>query len=374
MKVLVTGGAGFIGSHLVDGLLERGHEVVVFDSLDGQVHGPDGVKPGYLSKEATFVRGDVRDYEALKACIVDRGVEVVSHQAAVVGVGQSMYEIRRYVEANSLGTANVLDILANSEHEVRKVVVASSMSIYGEGKYLCEADGVVYPKLRPPEQLVERDWEVRCPRCGLELRAAGTDEDKPLFPTSIYATTKRDQEEMVLEFGDAYGIPSVALRYFNVYGARQAISNPYTGVAAIFASRLLNDKAPLIFEDGEQSRDFTHVSDIVQANLLVTEGDAGDYEAFNVGTARSTSVLEVAETLAEKLDRDIEPQLLAKFRSGDIRHCYADITKIRSKLGFEPRVQFDEGMEGLAGWLASEPSEDRGDLAMKELEVRGLTR
>ncbi|MDQ3574527.1 MAG: NAD-dependent epimerase/dehydratase family protein [Actinomycetota bacterium] len=373
MKILVTGGAGFIGSHLVDALLERGHEVIVYDNLEGQVHGENGGKPAYLNEGARFVRGDVRDYEALKGCIVDQGVELVSHQAAVVGVGQSMYEIRRYVEANSLGTANVLDILANTEHGVRKVVVASSMSIYGEGKYVCQADGVVFPKLRPPEQLSERDWEIRCPRCGSAVRATGTDEDKPLFPTSIYATTKRDQEEMVLEFGDAYGVPSVALRYFNVYGARQALANPYTGVAAIFASRLLNDKAPLVFEDGRQSRDFTHVSDIVQANLLVTEGDAGDFDAFNVGTGRSTSVLDVAETLAEKLDRDIKPQLLGKFRSGDIRHCHADITKARSMLGFEPRVQFDEGMEGLAAWLASETSDDRGEVAMQELEVRGLT-
>ncbi|MDP8991594.1 MAG: SDR family NAD(P)-dependent oxidoreductase [Actinomycetota bacterium] len=374
MRVLVTGGAGFIGSHLVDGLLERGHHVVVYDDLDGQVHGVDGRKPAYLSDQATFVRGDVRDYEALRACILDHEVDVVSHQAAVVGVGQSMYQIRRYVEANSLGTANLLDILANTEHGVRKVVVASSMSIYGEGKYLCEADGVVFPKLRPPEQLSRREWEIRCPRCGRDVLPTGTDEDKPLFPTSIYATTKRDQEEMVLEFGEAYGIPSVALRYFNVYGARQAVSNPYTGVAAIFASRLLNDKAPLVFEDGRQSRDFTHVSDIVQANLLVTEGDAGDFDAFNVGTGRSTSVLDVAETLAEKLGRDVPPQLLDKFRSGDIRHCYADISKIRATLGFAPKVGFDEGMEDLAAWLASESAEDRGDFAMQELEARGLTR
>lgn len=374
MRVLVTGGAGFIGSHLVDELLARGHDVIVYDNLEGQVHGVDGQKPAYLSDEATFLRGDVRDYEALKRCILDRRVEVVSHQAAVVGVGQSMYEIRRYVEANSLGTANLLDILANNEHGVRKVVVASSMSIYGEGRYACPADGEVNPKLRAAEQMSQGQWEVRCPRCGGELQPTGTDEDKPLFPTSIYATTKRDQEEMVMEFGDAYGLPCVALRYFNAYGTRQAISNPYTGVAAIFAGRLLNDLPPLIFEDGKQSRDFTHVSDIVQANVLVTEGDAGDFDVFNVGTGKSTSVLEVAETLAETLDKDAKPQLLGKFRSGDIRHCYGDITKIRSKLGYEPKVEFGEGMESLAAWLASETSEDRGDLAMQELEARGLTR
>ncbi len=374
MKILVTGGAGFIGSHLVDALLERGHDVIVYDNLEGQVHGEDGRKPAYLNDGATFVRGDVRDYEALQECLVRQDVEVVSHQAAVVGVGQSMYEIRRYVEANSLGTANLLDILANSEHGVRKVVVASSMSIYGEGRYVCPTDGVVYPKLRAGEQMSQGDWEVRCPHCGGELQPTGTDEDKPLFPTSIYATTKRDQEEMVMEFGDAYGLPSVALRYFNVYGARQAISNPYTGVAAIFAGRLLNDLPPLIFEDGRQSRDFTHVSDIVQANLLVTEGDAGDFDVFNVGTGRSTSVLEVAQTLADRLDKEVKPQLLGKFRSGDIRHCYGDITKIRSKLGFEPSVGFEEGMEGLVAWLASESSEDRAEVAMQELEARGLTR
>ncbi len=374
MRVLVTGGAGFIGSHLVDALLDRGHDVIVYDNLEGQVHGEQGATPAYLNEGATFVRGDVRDYEALERCIVDEGVEVVSHQAAVVGVGQSMYEIRRYVEANSLGTANLLDILANREHTVAKVVVASSMSIYGEGRYVCPEDGIVYPKLRAPGQMSQGDWEVRCPRCGGQVQPTGTDEDKPLFPTSIYATTKRDQEEMVMEFGDAYGLPCVALRYFNVYGTRQAVSNPYTGVAAIFAGRLLNDLPPLIFEDGRQSRDFTHVSDIVQANLLVTEGDAGDFDVFNVGTGRSTSVLEVARTLAEKLGKQVEPQLLAKFRSGDIRHCYGDISKIRSKLGFEPRVGFEEGMEGLVAWLASETPEDRGELAMRELEARGLAR
>ena len=374
MKILVTGGAGFIGSHLVDALLGRGHDVIVYDNLEGQVHGEDGKKPAYLNEGAKFVRGDVRDYEALRECLVNEGVEVVSHQAAVVGVGQSMYQIRRYVEANSLGTANLLDILANSEHGVGKVVVASSMSIYGEGRYVCSTDGVVYPKLRAAEQMSQGDWEVRCPRCGGELQPTGTDEDKPLFPTSIYATTKRDQEEMVMEFGDAYGLPCVALRYFNVYGTRQAISNPYTGVAAIFAGRLLNDAPPLIFEDGKQSRDFTHVSDIVQANLLVTEGDAGDFDVFNVGTGKSTSVLEVAHTLAEKLGKGVRPQLLGQFRSGDIRHCYGDITKIRSKLGFEPSVGFEDGMEELVAWLASESSADRADLAMQELEARGLTR
>jgi dTDP-L-rhamnose 4-epimerase len=232
----------------------------------------------------------------------------------------------------------------------------------------------VYPKLRAAEQMTQGDWEVQCPRCGGELRPTGTDEDKPLFPTSIYATTKRDQEEMVLEFGAAYGVPSVALRYFNVYGPRQAVSNPYTGVAAIFAARLLNDRAPLVFEDGRQSRDFTHVSDIVRANLLVMEHDAADFDAFNVGTGKSASVIEVAETLARELGKDIEPHVLGRFRAGDIRHCYADITKIRTVLGFEPATGFEEGMEGLVAWLASESADDRGDLAMQELEARGLTR
>src|SRR5579859_6543911 len=287
--VLVLGGAGFIGSHLVDALVARGHQVRVLDSLVPQVHGPqpggpDG-RPRHVHPAAEFIQADIADGPALRRAL--SGVDVVFHEAAEVGVGQSMYEIVRYTRANTLGTAVLLELLAADRGRVRKLIVASSMSIYGEGTYACPEHGTIYPRPRPLRQLREHDWKMRCPVCTRPATPQATDEEKPLGPTSIYAINKRDQEEMCLVAGRAYGIPTVALRYFNTYGPRQALSNPYTGVAAIFSGRLLNDKPPLIFEDGNQQRDFIHVSDIVQANLLAMESAAADYEALNVEIGRA---------------------------------------------------------------------------------------
>ncbi len=373
VRVLITGGAGFIGSHTADALLARGHKVRVFDSLDPQVHGTGAsAPPAYLNKDIEFVRGDVRDREAFHQAL--QGVEAIFHLAAAVGVGQSMYEIRKYVEVNTLGGATLLDILANEKHTVRKIVVASSMSIYGEGGYSCTTCGEVYPTLRPLEQLQQREWEMRCPHCGKFVTSVPTNEGKTLYPTSIYAISKRDHEEMFLTVGRAYGIPMVALRYFNVYGPRQALSNPYTGVAAIFSSRLLNGNPPLIFEDGLQSRDFVHVSDIVQANLLALESDEADYKALNVGTGRPLTVLDMARILSAKLDNFQEPVLLNQFRQGDVRHCYADISKIRAKLGYEPRVKFEDGIDDLVAWVRKGEAEDKVEKARAELAERGLTR
>jgi dTDP-L-rhamnose 4-epimerase len=371
MMVLVTGGAGFVGSHLVDELVAQGHDVVVYDSLDAQVH--LGGKPAYLAADAEFVMGDVRDRDLLQKCLLEKRIEVVFHQAAVVGVGQSMYEIRRYVDVNSVGTATLLDILANSKHHVGKIVVASSMSIYGEGSYRCPEHGIVYPRLRSAEQLANHDWEMRCPVCGAAASPTLTREDKPLYPTSTYATSKRDQEELVLQFGQAYEVPAVALRYFNIYGTRQSLSNPYTGVAAIFASRLLNGHKPLIFEDGLQARDFVHVSDIVRANMLAMEQSGADYCALNVGTGRSTTVRDVAVTLAGHLKLDIEPEILGEFRAGDIRNCVADVADIKERLGFTPATRFEDGMRELAEWLRHEESDDRSEVAIMELRKHGLT-
>lgn len=370
-RVLVTGGAGFIGSHLVDALIARGHEVRVFDNLSPQVHGRPPRRPDYLHPAAEFVKGDMRSRPNLRRAL--QGVEIVFHQAAAVGVGQSMYEIKRYVDVNTLGGAVLLDLLANEPHTVRKVIVASSMSIYGEGTYDCATCGRVYPMLRSEEQLRARDWEMRCPRCGEPVTAVPTAEDKPLAPTSIYAITKRDHEEMFLAFGRAYKLPTVALRYFNVYGPRQALSNPYTGVAAIFSARLLNGRPPLVFEDGRQTRDFTHVTDIVQANLLAMESDAGDYEVFNVGTGVATSILTVAHLLAQRLGVNIQPEIAQQFRAGDIRHCYADISKIRRVLGYEPRVVFAEGgLDDLVRWAREQRPEDGVERARRELEAKCL--
>jgi dTDP-L-rhamnose 4-epimerase len=301
-----------------------------------------------------------------------RGISVVYHEAAAVGVGQSMYRIANYVSVNSLGAAVVLEGILKRRADIRKMIVASSMSIYGEGKYECSRCGVVYPQLRPRSQLQRKDWEMRCPQCAGSAKPLGTDENKPLFPTSIYAITKRDHEEMFLSIGRAYKIPTVALRYFNVYGPRQALSNPYTGVAAIFSSRILNQNPPLIFEDGGQSRDFVHVSDIVQANLLALEKSKANYEVFNVGTGRGTSVLDVARTLSSLMGFRKPPVIVRKFREGDIRHCFADISKISKALGYRPRVNFEDGMKELVGWVRTQTATDRVEQATKELRKRGL--
>ncbi len=372
-KVLVTGGAGFIGSHLVDELLADGHEVRVFDNLEPQVHGglrERGEWPSYLTAECERVLGDVRDREAVLDVL--QGIDVVFHEAAAVGVGQSMYQIERYVDVNTRGTAVLLDVLANERHHVRKLIVASSMSIYGEGKYRCPTCGDVYPKLRSEVDMAAGDWEMHCPVCHVPVEAVPTDEDKPLHATSIYAITKKDQEEMCLATGLAYGIPTVALRYFNTYGSRQALSNPYTGVAAIFSGRLLNGNPPVIFEDGRQSRDLTHVSDIVQANLLAMKRDEMDYGAYNVGTGRALTVLDVAEALIQHMDSDLVPEITREFRAGDIRHCFGDIGRIQA-MGYEPKVAFEDGVAELMAWVRSQTAVDAFDGARAELASRGLT-
>lgn len=371
-KVLVTGGAGFIGSHLTDALLKEGYKVVVFDSLETQVHGEKQHVPEYLSSEVELIKGDMRSREDLEKAM--KGVDVLFHLAAAVGVGQSMYQIQKYVEVNALGTAILLDILANKNHSISKLLVASSMSIYGEGKYKCKECGIVFPKLRDEQQLKKGKWEILCPNCLEEAVPLPTDEDKPLFPTSVYAVSKRDQEEACLCVGKAYKIPTVALRYFNVYGPRQALSNPYTGVAAIFSSRILNNKPPSIFEDGLQSRDFIHVSDIVEATILAMKSDKANYQVFNVGTGRRLTVFDIADFLIDKLGSELEPGIVSKFREGDIRHCFADISKIQERLGFKPKVSFENGIVDLVEWASEQKPADLFERSSRELEERGLTK
>jgi dTDP-L-rhamnose 4-epimerase len=368
-NVLVTGGAGFIGSYIVEGLLKRGCRVTVFDSLDPQVH-PDSQLPTYLSKDVEFIAGDVRDYLALKDAVLR--ADVVFHQAAAVGVGQSQYQIRHYVEVNTLGTANLLDIIVNHKNRVRKIIVAASMSSYGEGCYRCEACGPVRPPLRTEEQMARGEWELRCPQCQATVTPLPTDEDAYQFCNSIYAFTKRHQEEMALNIGKTYNVPVVALRYFNVYGPRQSLSNPYTGVAAIFLSRLKNDNPPVIYEDGLQTRDFLSVHDIVQANLMAMEKDEANFEVFNVGTGQPRAIRSVAEVLARQLGKDVPPDVTHRFRKGDVRHCYPSIEKIRQRLGYDPRVTFEEGMAELVAWSQEVEAVDRFDEAASELAKRGL--
>ena len=371
-RVLVTGGAGFIGSHLVDILLEKGHFVRAYDNLEPQVHGESQKIPDYLNKEAELIVGDVRDREKLKEAI--NGIDVVFHLAASVGVAQSMYEIAKYIESNTMGGATILDLIANEKHNIRKVIIASSMSVYGEGAYKCDDCGEVYPKIRSLEQFKRNDWEMKCPNCNVDVEPIPTGEDKPLFPTSIYAVSKRDHEEMFLIIGRAYQIPTVALRFFNVYGPRQALSNPYTGVAAIFSSRLMNDKPPIIFEDGNQARDFIHISDIVQACILAIDKSEGDYQVFNIGTGRKLTVLDVANVLIDKLGFKGESQIVNRFREGDIRHCYADISLAKEVLGYEPKIKFEDGIIDLVNWVKLQQAEDKVNFALDILDKKGLTK
>jgi dTDP-L-rhamnose 4-epimerase len=368
-RILVTGGAGFVGSHTVDGLLRQGHEVRVFDNLTKQVHA-DGL-PGYLSKDIEFQLGDMRDMEAVRKAI--EGVDVVYHLAAAVGVGQSMYEIARYMEINTQGTANLLQALLDRKSKVEKLIVASSMSIYGEGQYKCQEHGTMAPPPRPTHQLREKQWEVQCIKCGQELTPVPTKEDKPLQCTSIYALSKKDQEEMVLLFGRTYDVPVVALRYFNIFGTRQALSNPYTGVAAIFGSRLLNRNAPMIFEDGGQMRDFVSVHDIVQANLLAMQRSKADGMAINVGSGQPITVREVAGIMADELGSNAGLEITGKYRAGDIRHCYADISLAHKVLGYSPCYGFRDGVAELVEWLRSQTAVDRVHEASQQLTSFGLT-
>ena len=367
--VLITGGAGFVGSHLADALLARGHDVRVYDSLSPQVH-PNG-RPDYLDSAVELVTGDMRDLEAVARAL--RGVDVVVHLAAAVGVGQSMYEISHYMGANTQGTANLLQAILDRKAQICKLVVASSMSIYGEGKYLCSKCGEVFPPARPIEQLKAKQWEARCPACGRELTPLATDESKPLQCTSIYALSKKDQEEMTLLFGRTYGVPVVALRYFNIYGTRQALSNPYTGVAAIFASRLLNGRSPMLFEDGRQMRDFVSVHDVVQANLLAMESSQADGMALNIGSGSPVSIAEVAAELSNCLGAKFPAEITGKYRVGDIRHCFADITAARKILSYQPRHRFADGISELVAWLRSQTAEDKAADMVRELSAFGLT-
>ena len=368
-NILVTGGAGFIGSHLVDALIEKGYNVRILDNLTEQIH-PGGKPPSYLHPKAEFIRGDVTEKKAIQKAL--KGMDAVVHFACAVGVGQSMYEIAHYTKVNGYGTGLLLDTIVNGKHSIQKIVVAASMSSYGEGMYSCETCGHVQPGLRPQEQLDKSDFTNYCPTCGKPLTPVPTPETARQNSNSIYAISKKDQEEMVLVVGKAYGIPSVALRFFNVYGQRQSLSNPYNGVAAIFMSRIKNKKSPIINEDGLQTRDFVHVKDVARANIAALEQSGGDYHSFNVGSGKPLTIKSVAQTLATLYKSDIEPDITNRTRKLDVRHCFADLTSIKEKLGWEPEISFEDGMKGLIEWAKDEEAVDKVDEAFAELERRGL--
>jgi dTDP-L-rhamnose 4-epimerase len=368
-QVLITGGAGFIGSHLADELLASGYQVRAFDALLPQVHGERCKRPRYLAKDVELICGDVRDAKHLKEAL--RGVDYVVHFAAAVGVGQSMYQICNYTDVNCQGTAALLEALAQSP--VEKLVVASSMSVYGEGRYRDSHGRVVEPPERPRRQLEARRWEMLSPD-GSDLTPVATPESKHAAAPSVYALAKYYQERICLTVGPAYGIPTVALRFFNVFGPRQALSNPYTGVLAIFASRILNGQPPLINEDGRQQRDFVYVKDVARACRLALKSPHADRQVFNVGSGKPYAIAVLAADLANLLGRPhLEPEITGKYRVGDIRNCYADITKARTLLHFEPRYDLRTGLEEMLPWLEGQTAKDNVAEAFQELSRRGLT-
>jgi dTDP-L-rhamnose 4-epimerase len=372
-KVLVTGGAGFIGSHIVDLLVEEGHKVYVLDALEEQVHRGRKTAPEYLNPEAEFVRGDVRDKKLVDKLVSK--VDAVIHEAALVGVGQSMYQIDRYVLNNDGSTGALLQAVVEHRERIRKIIVASSMSIYGEGRYVCPKCGPIAPRTRREEQLVAHRWELECEKCRSVAKPMPTDETKPLICESIYAITKKTTEELCLVTGAAYKIPTVALRYFNVYGPRQALSNPYTGLLAIVASRVLNGKAPIIFEDGEQSRDFVSVKDVARANLLALKWKGKGQEVFNIGTGRPLTVNQVVAAVSRGLNGKQSPVVTGKFRAGDIRHCYAEVKKAEKLLGFKAAVRFEEGLPEFLDWAREEEGVlDLAERCLGELESKGLVK
>jgi dTDP-L-rhamnose 4-epimerase len=367
-RILITGGAGFIGAHLANELLAKGYTVRALDSLVPQVHGAERKKPDYLAPEVDLMVGDIRDDTAVISAL--KGVDAVVHLVALVGVGQSMYQIDEYTSVNTLGTAKLLQRL--SRQPVERLVVASSMSIYGEGRY-CDSEGNVRPASdRTIEQLKLGDWEMR-DASGNPLTPVPTPEDKSPSIASVYALSKYDQERLCLMTGRAYNIPAVALRFFNTYGPWQALSNPYTGVLSNFASRVLNGKPPMIFEDGLQKRDFVSVYDVASACRMALESGTAVGHALNVSSGIPMTVSEVATRTIQAIGCDgIEPEITGKYRVGDIRHCFADISRARELLGWEPRVTLEEGLQDLANWLTGQTAADRGMEARAELAARGL--
>ena len=368
--VLITGGAGFIGSHTADALLARGYKVRVLDSLTTQIH-HGGVRPDYLANEVEFVREDVRNIEAVRGAL--DGVSYVYHMAAETGVGQSMYEAGRYVDTNVHGLAVLWDAIGENHGAIKKIVLASSRAVYGEGRYLCSKHGVVYPTGRNPGRLRQRDWAMRCPMCDERVNDAATTESCAQQPVSIYGLTKHYQEQISQLMSKVHGVRVIALRYFNVYGPRQARANPYTGVIVAFLNRLASNQTVALYEEGVPKRDFVHVSDVVQANLaaLTTAGEQL-FRVFNVGSGIALTLKEVAECLCSILGRSGQIEITARHRIGDILSCYADLSRSREELGYQPRMSFEEGVRELTQTIDWDSVVDRSDSVEAELRHKGL--
>ena len=372
-NILISGGAGFIGSNLTKKLVSKGYNITILDNLSKQIHGKDQKSELYNSiKEiSTFILGDVCNEEDWKKSL--KGQDAVIHLAAETGTGQSMYEISRYNDVNILGTSHLLDFLANNKNSVKKLIIASSRSIYGEGKYKCENHGVVYPNDRIVSNMMKGKFDLFCDACGSELNLMPTDENSKIHPSSIYGITKQQQEQMILLMGKSLGIPAVALRYQNVYGPGQSLSNPYTGILSIFSTRMLNGNDIDIYEDGEESRDFVFIDDVVEATILALEKEEANHQIFNVGSGETTSVSQVANSLKKLYDSNVNISIGGSFRLGDIRHNYADLNKIKNLLGFTAKFDFQTGISRFVDWVKTqEVKEDKYEQSLNELKNKGL--
>lgn len=367
-KVLITGGAGFIGSFLADRLIELGYSVRILDNLEDQVHQEQ--RPAYLNKRGEFIKGDVRDYKVFEESMDN--IDIVFHLAARVGVAQSNYEIKDYVDTNIGGMSNLFDIIINKNKKVKKIIMTASMTSYGEGNYKCGKCGVVKPELRSDEQMKKGRWELECPNCNSLIIPVATKEEASVNNNSIYALTKNAQEELMMFLGKLYKIPVVSFRCFNVYGPRQSLSNPYTGVTAIFISRLKNNNQPVVYEDGMQMRDFVSVHDVVDALILGMEKEESNFQVMNIGSGKPVSIKKVAEILSALLKKNIKPKVSGEFRKNDIRNCFADISKVNKLLGWKPKVSLEEGMGELIVWSEKEESIDLFQKAEKELKDKSL--
>jgi dTDP-L-rhamnose 4-epimerase len=372
-NILITGGAGFIGSNLTKKLVSKGYNVTVLDNLSKQIHGANQDSELYQSIKdiSTFIFGDIcNKSDWIKAL---QGQDAVIHLAAETGTGQSMYEITRYNDVNILGTSHLLNILTNESHSIQKMVIASSRSIYGEGKYLCEKDGIVFPNERNDTDMAKGIFEPICNNCKEELSLQPTDENSKIHPSSIYGITKQQQEQMILLMGKSLDIPAVALRYQNVYGPGQSLSNPYTGILSIFSTRILNGNDIDIYEDGEESRDFVFINDVVDATVLALEKEEANNQIFNIGSGVATTVNQVANSLKELYNSNVNITISGKFRIGDIRHNYADLSKIKEALGFSPKFDFNSGISEFVNWVKTqEIKEDKYESSIEELKQKGL--
>lgn len=362
MKILVTGGAGFIGSHVVDDLIEKGHDVTVLDNLEDQVHGRK--KPGYLNRDAKFILGDVKSRKDWFKAL--RGKDVVIHLAAAVGISQSMYKPSHYIETNSVGTSNMYEILLEKNdirEKIKKIIIPSSKTIYGEGTYKCPKCGIIYPGIRDRQQLEKSDWEVKCPSCGVQAEPVGTREDKPVNPLSIYALSKYGAENVSLSYGFSLSIPTFVFRGFSIYGPRQTLDNPYSGVCSIFLNRIKNNRPPIVFEDGKQLRDYVFIEDARRFISMAAENDSTGI--YNLGSGKPASVLDIARTLIEITGSDIEPRMTGEYRFGDNRHDFADMSKTGRELGFTPKYDIKEGLKKLVEWGENQKTGESFDKSEK---------